>query len=62
MEEKLLEWFMDVLENDGHDIREIKGKIRLAIKILNRTGYSWDRKAIIADLIDRPLGEDEENA
>lgn len=31
---KLLKWYLDVLENDGHDIREVKGKIHMAVALL----------------------------
>lgn len=60
MEEKLLEWFLGVMENDGVDLRETKGAMKLAIKILKRTEYSWDKKAVVADLIGEEVTEDAE--
>lgn len=60
MEEKLLEWFLGVMENDGVDLRETKGAMKLAIKILKRTEYSWEKKAVVGDLIGKEVTEDAE--
>lgn len=67
---KLLKWFLDVLENDGHDIREVKGKIRMSIALLEhethyttpegqkRTYYKYDADEILPYLIGKEEEED----
>lgn len=55
---ELLEWFLDILENDGHDIREVKGQIHLAIKLMKRTDYSFERTHIAESLLEK----EDENA
>lgn len=60
MEEKLLEWFLEIMENDGYDLRETKGAMKFAIKILKRTDYSWEKKAIVEDLIGEEVSQDAE--
>lgn len=58
MQIDLLEWFLDILENDGHDIREVKGQIRLALALMKRTEYSFERTNIVKAL----LGKEDEDA
>lgn len=48
---KLLKWFLDVLENDGHDIREVKGKIRMAITLLETNEYAFGRDDLFHAMI-----------
>lgn len=67
---KLLKWFLDVLENDGHDIREVKGKIRMSIALLEhethfttsegekRSYHKYDADEIIPYLIGEEEKED----
>lgn len=67
---KLLKWFLDVLENDGHDIREVKGKIRMAIALMEhvthytnsegemRSYHKYDAGAILPYLIGEEEDED----
>lgn len=67
---KLLKWFLDILENDGHDIREVKGKLHLAISLIEfeehweyhgepRVTHPFPDVKLIEVLIGK---EDEENA
>ena len=67
---KLLKWFLDILENDGHDIREVKGKIQLAISLLehethyttsdghDRTYHKYDANDILPFLMGEEVDED----
>lgn len=55
---ELLEWFLDILENDGHDIREVKGKIHLALTLMKRCQYSFELNPIAYAL----MGKEEPNA
>ena len=67
---KLLKWFLDVLENDGHDIREVKGKIHMAIALMEyethyitsegerRSYYKFGADEVVPFLIGEEVEED----
>ena len=58
MYKDLLEWFLDILENDGHDIREVKGMLHMAINILNSRRYEFEKAEVVKAL----LGKESEDA
>lgn len=55
---ELIEWFLDILDHDGYDIREEKGKMKMALALMKRTDYDFERKNIVKELV----GEVKEDA
>lgn len=50
MEDKLIAWFLDVLESP-EDLREVCGKLRLAKDFMAKAEYSFEKKKIAAILM-----------
>ena len=55
---EILEWFLDLLDNDGHDLREKRGAMLLAIQLMKATNYSFERTHIMEALIGKKEEED----
>ena len=48
---EILEWFLALLDSDGHDLREKRGEMKMAIRLMEQTGYSFEQRHIMEALI-----------